>query len=223
MNTIFALILYLIASQIPLYGASLLSSGGDYFNYIRAILAANRGTLMELGVSPIVTSSMIVQVLINTNIINLNKHDENDKKRYDSLQKFSAILLILIESIAYTLTGTYGNVDTMGIANAVLVILQLMFASVMVMLLDEVINKHGHGNGISLFIAINISESLLWKLLSPIYLEETKDYEGLFVNIVYQLFYNESYSDAFYNIMLRENNSNLLTLISTLFIILMVV
>lgn len=61
---------------------------------------------MELGVSPIVTSSMIVQVLINTNIISLNKHDENDKKRYESLQKLSAIILILIEAIAYTLVGT---------------------------------------------------------------------------------------------------------------------
>lgn len=55
---------------------------------------------MELGVSPIVTSSMVVQVLINTGIIYLNKHDENDKKRYEALQKFSAIVLILIEAIS---------------------------------------------------------------------------------------------------------------------------
>jgi len=47
----------------------MVQQGSDYFNYIRAILAANRGTLMELGVSPIVTSSMVVQVLINTGII----------------------------------------------------------------------------------------------------------------------------------------------------------
>jgi len=81
MNTGFCLLIYLIASQIPLYGAAILNQGADYFQYIRAILAANRGTLMELGVSPIVTSSMIVQVLINTGIINLNKQDENDKKK----------------------------------------------------------------------------------------------------------------------------------------------
>jgi len=55
---------------------------------------------MELGVSPIVTSSMIVQVLINTGIVDLNKKDENDKKKYESLQKLSAIILILIEAIA---------------------------------------------------------------------------------------------------------------------------
>lgn len=61
---------------------------------------------MELGVSPIVTSSMVVQVLINTNIIRLNRNDENDKKKYENLQKLSAIVLILVEAIAYTLVGT---------------------------------------------------------------------------------------------------------------------
>jgi len=56
----------------------------------------------------------------------------------------------------------------MGVFNALMVILQLIFASVMVMLMDELINKHGLGNGISLFIAVNISESLIWKLISPL-------------------------------------------------------
>lgn len=127
---------------------------------------------MELGVSPIVTSSMIVQVLINTSIIKLNKQDENDKKKYESLQKLAAIVLILIEAIAYTLVGTYGNIDNMGIFNSLMVIMQLIFASIMVMLMDELINKHGLGNGISLFIAVNISEQLLWKMFSPLYVSD---------------------------------------------------
>jgi len=56
----------------------------------------------------------------------------------------------------------------MGMFNAIMVILQLVFASVMVMLMDELVNKYGIGNGISLFIAVNISEGILWKLLSPL-------------------------------------------------------
>jgi len=60
----------------------------------------------------------------------------------------------------------------MGVFNALMVILQLIFASVMVMLMDELINKHGLGNGISLFIAVNISESLIWKLISPLYVSD---------------------------------------------------
>lgn len=140
---------------------------------------------MELGVSPIVTSSMVVQVLINTGIVALNKHDENDKKRYEALQKLAAILLILVEAIAYTLAGTYGNIDTLGVFSALMVILQLIFASLMVLLMDELINKHGLGNGISLFIAVNISEQLLWRILSPIYITDggRNEYEGLLVNV----------------------------------------
>lgn len=78
------------------------------------------------------------------------------------------MVLILVEAISYTLVGTYGNIDKMGMFNAIMVILQLVFASVMVMLMDELVNKYGIGNGISLFIAVNISEGILWKLLSPL-------------------------------------------------------
>lgn len=72
----------------------------------------------------------------------------------------------------------------MGIMNALLVILQLIFASIMVMLMDELINKHGIGNGISLFIAVNISENLLWKMMSPLHVSTggKDEYEGLVIN-----------------------------------------
>lgn len=38
------------------------SDSADPFYWLRVIMASNRGTLMELGISPIVTSSMIMQV-----------------------------------------------------------------------------------------------------------------------------------------------------------------
>jgi len=53
------LFIYLVCSQIPIYGIAR-SSGSDPFYWMRVILASNRGTLMELGISPIVTASMIM-------------------------------------------------------------------------------------------------------------------------------------------------------------------
>lgn len=46
--TIFALLLYLVASQVPLYGV-MHPGKNDPFYWLRVILASNRGTLMELG------------------------------------------------------------------------------------------------------------------------------------------------------------------------------
>ena len=56
------LFIYLICCQIPIYGVAR-SSGSDPLYWIRVILASNRGTLMELGISPLVTSSMILQFM----------------------------------------------------------------------------------------------------------------------------------------------------------------
>ncbi len=62
------LLIYLICCQIPLYGVSL-NASGDPFYWMRAILASNRGSLMELGISPIVTSGMIIQLLTAAKIL----------------------------------------------------------------------------------------------------------------------------------------------------------
>lgn len=59
MWTAVTLYIYLVCSQIPLYGTERHSST-DPLYWVRVILASNRGTLMELGISPIVTSSMII-------------------------------------------------------------------------------------------------------------------------------------------------------------------
>ena len=51
-------------AQIPLYGI-MSSDSADPFYWMRVIMASNRGTLMELGISPIITSGMIMQVSVS--------------------------------------------------------------------------------------------------------------------------------------------------------------
>lgn len=69
--TAIATLIYLICSQIPLYGIYK-SATGDPFYWMRVILASNRGTLMELGISPMVTSSMIMQLLAGAKLIDVD-------------------------------------------------------------------------------------------------------------------------------------------------------
>jgi protein transport protein SEC61 subunit alpha len=71
MWTAVTLYIYLVCSQIPLYGTRV-SSSSDPLYWVRVILASNRGTLMELGISPIVTSSMIIQFFVGARIISMN-------------------------------------------------------------------------------------------------------------------------------------------------------
>ncbi len=57
--TILTLLIFLVCSQIPLYGIQLLT-GDDPMYWTRVIMASNRGTLMELGTGPIVTAGMVL-------------------------------------------------------------------------------------------------------------------------------------------------------------------
>lgn len=60
--TAIALFIYLVCSQIPLYGIER-SYSTDPFYWTRVILASSRGTLMELGISPIISAGWMIQLV----------------------------------------------------------------------------------------------------------------------------------------------------------------
>ncbi|CAO3601295.1 unnamed protein product [Absidia cylindrospora] len=71
MWTALTLFIFLVMSQVPLYGIMSNDSSDPLF-WMRVILASNRGTLMELGITTIVTSGMIMQLLSGANIIEVD-------------------------------------------------------------------------------------------------------------------------------------------------------
>merc|ERR1712051_129109 len=72
------------------------------------------------------------------------------------------------EAVAYTMSGMYGDLRELGASSSLIIIMQLFFAGIIVILLDELLQKgYGMGSGISLFIATNICESIIWKAFSP--------------------------------------------------------
>jgi protein transport protein SEC61 subunit alpha len=52
--TAITLAVFLVCSQLPLYGVRV-NAGGDPFYWVRVIMASSRGSTMELGISPIVS------------------------------------------------------------------------------------------------------------------------------------------------------------------------
>lgn len=140
--------------------------------WMRVILASNRGTLMELGLSPVISAGWILQLLIGTGIITADLRTEQDNKLFEASQKLLAMILAFGEAFAYVWSGAYGNLEQVGLVNATLIILQLTASGFIVILLDEMLQKgYGMGSGVSLFIAVNICENIMWKSLSPITLK----------------------------------------------------
>lgn len=99
----------------------------------------------------------------------INQNSKEDKALYKGAEKLLGLLIALFESVAYVYSGMYGDMAQLGAGNAILLIIQLTFSGVIVLLLDELLaNGFGVGNsGISLFIAINMCETIMWKSFSP--------------------------------------------------------
>jgi len=161
--TAIVLIVYLVMSEISLYGIS--SSVQEQFAPLRVIFASNRGTLMELGIGPIVTAGLILQLLAGSAIIQCDMSNPEDRGLFTVASKFFSILLTGIQASAYIISGMYGAISG---PTTIIIFLQLLGAGVIVILLDELIQKGwGLGSGISLFIMAGVAQNILWQTFSP--------------------------------------------------------
>ena len=112
---------------------------------------------MELGISSIVTSGMVMQLLAGTGIIDVDQSLKEDRAPFGGAQKLFGMLITMGETVAYVISGMYGSLHELGAGNAILIIMQLFFAGVIVVPLDELLQEgYGMGSGISLFTATNI-------------------------------------------------------------------
>jgi preprotein translocase SecY subunit len=174
--TALVLIIYLVMSEISLYGIS--PDVQDSFGQLRVIFASNRGTLMELGIGPIVTAGLILQLLVGSAIIQCDMGDPQDRGLFTVASKFFSILLTGIQASAYIISGMYG--PTLPGTTTLIIFAQLLGAGVIVMLMDELVQKGwGLGSGISLFIMAGVAQNILWQAFNP--------GTGLFVGSLSQL------------------------------------
>merc|ERR1719223_475396 len=109
-----------------------------------------------------------MQLLSGSKIIEIDSGAKEDRALMNGAQKLLGVVITIGEAVAYVVSGMYGDVRELGAGNAILIILQLFFAGLIVICLDELLQKgYGMGSGISLFIATNICENVIWKAFSP--------------------------------------------------------
>ncbi|MCP8319502.1 MAG: preprotein translocase subunit SecY [archaeon] len=208
--TALVLAIYFVMSEIPLYGVG--KPGTDPLAYSRIIFASSQGTLMELGIGPIVTAGLITQLLRGANIIKLEVKKPEDRALFTSATKLLTMIVILIEALGYTIGGVYGrNLSFMAMS---IIVIQLFSASVMVMLFDELVQKGwGIGSGISLFIMAGVAQQIVWYLFNPL------ENFGFFPFLIDALF-----RGSFYEVILRPGAlPSLIGFIMTIAVILLLI
>ncbi len=161
-----ALFAYLVMGQIPLFGVTN-SPKFDFLAFARVIFAAQQGTLLELGIGPIVTAGLLMQLLKGSELIKLNFKDPDDRSLFTSATKIVTIIVIVAEGSLYGVS-VYGHLLASPSLIPILVG-QLVGSSLIVMYLDETIQKGwGLGSGISLFIMAGVAQGIMWSVFSPI-------------------------------------------------------
>mmetsp|Transcript_17417 Transcript_17417/g.45219 ORF Transcript_17417/g.45219 Transcript_17417/m.45219 type:complete len:479 (-) Transcript_17417:27-1463(-) len=210
------MLIFLVCCNLPLYGVPV-NKSPDPFYWMRVMLASNRGTLMELGIAPIVTSGITMQVLSGWGIITVQQ-SKDDRGLFSGAQKFFGIVLCFVQAFLYVVCGTYGPVSELGFALAFIIGLQLAVAGCVVIILDELMQKgYGIGSGISLFIAANACENVVWKSFAPVSIQTARgtEYEGAVIAFFHLLFTRSDKARALKEAFTRGNLPNLWNVIIT--------
>ena len=174
--TLAALIIYLIMNQIPLYGIPQ-AQGNDPFATMRIIFASNRGTLMELGIGPIVTAGLIIQLLAGSEIISFDRSNPEDRGLFTTASKLFSFIMVIVQAGLYIISGVYGSITN---TQSILIFIQLLAAGLVLMMLDELVQKGwGIGSGISLFIVAGITQNIWWMSFSPFAVGDSRAYGAL--------------------------------------------
>lgn len=156
------LLLFFTMGQIIIWGVDL--SAVQHFLFLETVLGSTMGSLVTLGIGPIVTASIILQLLTGSGILKWDTSTHEGKMRFMGTQKILALFFCFFEAIAFVMFGAIPPAG--GPVIALALILQLAAGGVLIMLMDEVVSKWGIGSGVSLFIAAGVSKTIIIRSLS---------------------------------------------------------
>ncbi|MDG5760855.1 preprotein translocase subunit SecY [Natronococcus sp. A-GB1] len=169
------LVLYFFLTNIALLGMQA-EGATDLFGEFRAILAGEHGSLLQVGIGPIVTASIVMQLLGGANLLGLDTDDPRDQVLYQGLQKLLVIIMTALTALPMVFAGGFlpvqqslslGGLTFDSTQLQVLMFLQIFMGGVLILYMDEVVSKWGVGSGIGLFIIAGVSQRLVTGFIQP--------------------------------------------------------
>ena len=164
--TLGILMLYLALANVPLFG--LHPESRDLFEMYRTIMAGESGSLLLLGIGPIVTASIILQLFVGADIIKLNLSDPKDQAIFQGMQKTLVFVMIVLTTLPQIMAGyllpDLELASMLGVSPAVLttiIFIQVCIGGVLILFMDETVSKWGIGSGVGLFIVAGVSGALI--------------------------------------------------------------
>jgi len=169
--TLIVLVLFYVLGMIPLFGLG--PNALEQFEYLSLILGAKFGSIISLGIGPIVTASIVLQLLNGSGIVKFDLTTHEGRRRFQGVQKLLSLAFIIFEAAVYVFMGGLAPPSQFKgtpifLQLQLLLVFQLFLGGLLIMFMDEVVSKWGFGSGISLFIAAGVSQQLFVRAFSPL-------------------------------------------------------
>ena len=165
--TVVVATVYILMTITPLYGVAHAQQqqGTQQAQLLLSIIFGTAyGTLAHLGIGPIVIAGILLEVFAFSGLLNLDLNKREDRLKFTLLLKWTALGIAALEAVAYVLAGQFGEVTPLG---GVLIVVQLLIATVIIILLDDLMSKGwGIGSAISLIIFLGVSRQIFLSLFS---------------------------------------------------------
>jgi preprotein translocase subunit SecY len=172
------IVAFFVLANIRLYGITI--GALEKFDYLAIIMGTDFGSIITLGIGPIVMASIILQLLVGSKILHIDMSTEEGKKYFTGLQKLLVFFFIIFEAMVYVVMGGIQALPGM----TFLVVIQLMLGGLVIMFMDEVCHKWGFGSGVSLFIAAGGGWRLFTGMFQVLGTQGTVEYSGKFLVLI---------------------------------------
>ena len=173
------LVLYFFLTNVGIYG---LGQNSDIFGQFRTILAGAQGSVLQVGIGPIVTASIVLQLLGGADLLGLDTEENpRDQALYQGLRKLLVVVMTALTALPMVFAGFLrpspeiaGSLGISASALGWVMFAQIFAGGMLILYMDEIISKWGVGSGIGLFIIAGVSQRLIggfiaWSNLSAGY------------------------------------------------------
>ena len=159
--TLGVLVLYFALTNVTVYGVNV---QGDLFGQFRSVLAGAQGSILHLGIGPIVTASIVLQLLDGSDMLPIDTDEPRGQALYQGLQKLLVVIMSVLTAAPMVASGFLQPTSGMGLPTNVMafvVFFQVALGGVIILYLDEIISQWGVGSGVGLFIIAGISQQII--------------------------------------------------------------
>ncbi|ELZ33495.1 preprotein translocase subunit SecY [Halogeometricum pallidum JCM 14848] len=168
------LVMYFFLTNVTMFGLQTQAAGGDFYGRFRSLLAGSQGSILQLGIGPIVTASIVLQLLGGADLLGLDTDDPRDQILYQGLQKLLVVVMICLTGLPMVLAGGYlpasqQVAQSLGIGLGGvkgIIFAQMFVGGILILFMDEIVSKWGVGSGVGLFIIAGVSQQLVAGLFS---------------------------------------------------------